>query len=121
MLNATYLLAVVPLLGSGLVITVHSWIVAYRERRLASMSLATWNTFAMAHNSYGAVSGAGDALSSVFKGLSSSNDDARKKLAVVALILVALAAASGIILTATLIHHYAGTMERPERAGDVSR
>jgi len=45
-----YLMIIVPIIGSGLILTVHSWMVAARERTLASYGTAAWNTYAQYHN-----------------------------------------------------------------------
>src|SRR4051812_14696435 len=57
-----YLLIIVPALGTGLLITIESWIAAFRERSLMNMGVAAYNTFAMAHNVYGAIDGIGQAF-----------------------------------------------------------
>jgi hypothetical protein len=102
-----YLLIIVPALGSGLIITIHSLITAWRERNIANIGVAAWNTFAMAHNVYSAASNVPDAFSKVgdlFKG-----DKDQQKVAMV-LLIVAVAIGGGILITALLIRHYARAM-----------
>lgn len=99
-----YLLIIFPALGSGLIITIHSLIQAWRERNIANIGTAAWNTFAMGSNIYNAVSDVPDAFDKVgdlFKG-----DKDQQKVALV-LLIVGVALAGGVIITALLIRHYA--------------
>lgn len=94
LLGLTYLLIVVPILGSGLVITIHSWIVAYRSRDWLSIGTAGYNTVAQIHNMYSAardVPEIWEAVSSFFT--PSSDEKPEAALARVAVLLVLLAAA----------------------------
>ncbi|WP_433867572.1 hypothetical protein [Ralstonia wenshanensis] len=101
-----YLLVIIPAIGSGLIITVHSWIIAFRERSILNMGAAAYNTLAQAHNMLGAFRNMGSALDAV-AGLF-SNDDDEPSVAVLVVALVAFALASGVLLTAYLIRRYAG-------------
>jgi hypothetical protein len=114
-----YLGIIVPALGSGLIITIHSWIVAFRERSLLNMGTAAYNTFAQAYNTYQAVSGIGEALGSVtdfFSDALESDNDAKTKMAIGVILLVLIAVLGGILITATLIQRYAATDPLPARA-----
>lgn len=118
-----YLAIIIPVLGTGLIITAHSWMVAYRERSLLNMGTAAYNTAATAHNLYSATSGIGDAFSSVgdlFSGSSSSSDSDDNPAAILVVILVfAIVAVSlglGILATRAVVLHYAGRLEIPEGA-----
>lgn len=106
-----YLLIIAPALGTGLVITVHSWIVAFRERSLLNMGVAGYNTFAQLHNMYSAIDGIGDA----WKGVSElfDSDDPKASLILLAVMLVVLALVGGIVLTYVLIRKYAATSALP--------
>lgn len=110
-----YLAIIVPALGTGFIIMIHSWIVAYRERNLLSMGTAAWNTFSMAHNVYSASSGIGNAFSVVGEFFSGDNDDVSSSLVVLVVLLVVGSLASGAFLTAAIINHYKGTLPLPER------
>jgi hypothetical protein len=110
-----YLAIILPALGTGLVLTIQSWIVAFRERSLMNMGTAAWNTFAQLHNMYGAVSGIGNALSSFGDFLTSDKDDDGGALVLLVIALVAVALAGGAILTTVLIRHYAGRLPLPVR------
>lgn len=101
-----YLLVIFPALGSGLIITIHSLIQAYRERNLASIGTAAWNTLAQVSNMYSAVEGIPRAFDSVGELFSSKGDSDDRKAALV-LLLVVLAIAGGAIVTFALIKHYA--------------
>lgn len=101
-----YLLIIFPALGTGLIITVHSLITAWRERSMANMGIAAWNTFAQGMNMYQALNSIPSAwgeVSALFGGKDSRDDN---KAALVILIVV-VAIAGGILITSTLIRHYA--------------
>ncbi|MDR6381809.1 hypothetical protein [Paraburkholderia caribensis] len=111
-----YLLIIVPALGSGLIITIQSWIIALRERSLLNMGSAAWNTYAQIHNMAGAIDGIGDAFSNVVDFLfPKDSKDSNTTLALLVIALVMLALASGVIMTAVLIKHYAGRLPMPAR------
>lgn len=115
-INLWYLLIIIPALSTGLIITVHSWIAAYRERSLANMGTAAYNTFAQAYNMYNAFSGIGDAFKGVGEFFAGGDDDdvkARLILLVVGLVVLSLIA--GGVLAAILIKKYAGRLPLPER------
>ncbi|WP_425953282.1 hypothetical protein [Ralstonia pseudosolanacearum] len=108
-----YLLVIVPSIGTGLVITVESWVRAFREQSLMNIGTAAYNTFAQARNMYGAIDGVGSALGSVKDLFSADDDDLKGALVGIALLLVALSLCSGILLTMALIRRYAGTLPEP--------
>lgn len=111
--SAWYLLIIIPVLGTGLAITIESWIIAFRERSLANMGGAAYNTLAMAHNAYGAVDGIGQALKGVSSLLDTKDDEGGSNLVLMAFGLVLAALASGILLAAVLIRRYSSTAALP--------
>jgi hypothetical protein len=114
LLSLWYLAVIVPALGTGLIITVHSWIAAYRERSLLNMGTAAYNTFAQAHNMYSAVDGIGQSLSKVTDFFSSDDSDSDDFLKGVVILLVIVALAAGILTTYSIIRIYAGTLPLPK-------
>lgn len=103
-----YLLVIIPALGSGLIITIHSLREAWRTRSIGDMGVAAWNTFAQGYNTYNAISDVPKAfgdLGELFKG--GDSDDAKGKMVALMLLLVVLAIIGGCIITAGLIGHYA--------------
>jgi hypothetical protein len=110
--NLWYLTIIFPVLGSGLIITIESWNYAYRDRSIGNLGRATYNTLAQAHNTMGAINGMQPAFEAVGK-LFSGKGDAQGKLILLAVVIVSLALCAGIILTATLIHRWAGTVPLP--------
>lgn len=106
MFSLWYLMVIVPLLGTGLVITAHSLVQAYRSRNWGDMAVAGYNTLATAHNIYDASSGIGSAL----KGFTSFADDDEENnggmLVILVGILVALALAAGALITWGVVSHY---------------
>jgi len=115
-----YLTIIIPCLGTGYIITVYSWIAAFKERSLANVGTAAWNTFATIHNTYGAVSGIKDSFGSIVSAINDV-DDARAKMFAYACIIAISSLAGGIIITTVLIRHYAGTVPLPERRRRMSR
>lgn len=98
-----YMIVILPILGSGLAITLHSWGAFYRRRSFGSGAVAGWNTFAQASNMYNAaqdIPKVWDMLGSFFggKGKSSNNNGA----ALVILIAVC-ALLAGILTTYTIL------------------
>lgn len=119
-LSLWYLTIIFPALGSGLIITIESWIAAYRNHSLMNLGVAGYNTFAQIHNTMNAIDSMGPALKSVgkmFGGMLRGRGDARGKVAIlgamIAVLVVATALAAGSILTAVLVHRYAGTVPLP--------
>lgn len=109
-----YLLIIIPAIGTGLVITVHSLITAWRERNIANMGVAAWNTFASGMNIYNAASGipnAWEAVSSVLGGDSKDDKDGSKAALLILIVVVAIA--GGILITMSLIRHYAAQAKIP--------
>jgi hypothetical protein len=109
-----YLIVIVPALGTGLVLTIQSWIVAFRTRRILDMGAAAYNTLTQVHNMAGALSGIGDAFGAVgdmFK--SDSKDESGGAVVVLVILLVVGALAAGVILTAALIGHYSRRLALP--------
>lgn len=112
-----YLLIIIPVIGTGLIITIESWVAAWRDRSLLNMGAAAYNTYAQARNMYGAIDGIRAAFSEVKELFSHNNDDDPKGLLllyVIALVVTALLA--GVMLTTVLIKRYAGTLPDPRFA-----
>lgn len=102
-----YLAIIVPVLGTGLIITVHSWIEMFREKSFVNMATTAYNTVAMAHNLYSASSGIGTAFSKVGEFFNSKDDRDSKGLAALALVaLVVLAIVGGALITYGIFGHY---------------
>lgn len=111
-----YLLVIVPVIGTGLVITIHSWIVAFRERSLLNMGTAAYNTFAQIHNMYSAIDGIGEAFKGVSDLFDGDSDDAQGTMVLLVIALVAAALLGGVLLTYVLIRKYAGRLPVPAPA-----
>jgi hypothetical protein len=119
--NLWYVTIIFPALGSGFLITIESWIVTYRERRLMNVGVAAYNTLAQIHNTMGAVNSLGPAFRSVgkmFASVATGRGDLKGKatilVIVIAVTVVAIALCAGIMLTAALIRRYAGTVPLPD-------
>lgn len=78
MMSLGYLVVILPILGSGLAIMLHSWGVFWRRRTFVDGAVAGYNTFAEVHNIYSAathIPGAVRNVGGFFGGSSSSSDD----------------------------------------------
>jgi hypothetical protein len=99
--NMGYALIIFPILGSGLAIWADSLKQAYKNRDGISIGVATYNTFAMAHNTYEAAR----FLPTVFEkiGTSLKESDNKASLAVVYGVL-AISVGGGIAMAYFIIH-----------------
>lgn len=75
-----YAILVVPLIGSGMVITVNSWCVAWRNRTFGNSAIAVYNTFAMYENIYSAVTESAGVFGRIdsYSKFSSGDSDSKK-------------------------------------------
>jgi hypothetical protein len=96
-LDVIYLLVILPLLGTGLVITIQSYLNAYNERSVVSTGVAAWNTYAMVGDIGDAVEGIGQAYSDFVSAMDS--DDRDGITLATGLTIVVLALGGGITLT----------------------
>jgi hypothetical protein len=87
-LELGYLTIILPVLGAGLAIMVDSWMAFMRERSLLNGGFAAWNTFAMAWNTYSAISSVPGVVKDL---LGFFGGDKDKDAIVVAIVIVALA------------------------------
>lgn len=107
-----YVMIIVPILGTGLIITLHSWMEYFRERSWMNLAVSSWNTIAQLKNSYDAYHTMGPALegvSSMFNALmsvDSSESNSSAAVARLAIALVLLSLIGGVLLTAVIIKHY---------------
>lgn len=107
-----YLAIIIPALGSGTIIWAHSLVEAWKRKDFASIGTAAWNTFAQAHNTYGAINNIPEALSGIGKLFSSKGDSKGKGLLLIVL-LVIIAILGGILTTYALIKKYSATAQLP--------
>lgn len=109
--NLAYVFLIPPLLFAGYAIMLDSWQRAYRERTVANMGVAGYNTFANAYNTYNAIKGFGGAFDSVLKGFSkmAKNKDGAQAALIIAIF--AIAVGGGIMLTVLIIRKYAAADE----------
>ena len=118
LLGFVYIAIVIPLIGSGIIITIESWIVAYRERNLANCGVAVWNTFAQFHNTYNAISSFGgvwDKISGKFGDIFDSDSDSDNVKTKLALLVAIIALVGGILTTTLIVGKYAASIPMPDR------
>lgn len=104
--DLAYLTIVFPVLGTGLAITLNSWIVAYQRRTLGSAAVGLYNTGAQIHNMVNAVRHVPQATRSLGKGLSKSfsSKNSSKGIAYLALMLFPITISlGGAIATTALV------------------
>jgi hypothetical protein len=101
-----YLLVILPCIGTGLIITAHSWVIAWRDRSWQNMGAAAWNTFSTGMNIYDLANGGGaTALNNIGELFSSDSDD-DGRLGRIAIGMVLVAIVGGAMLTAWIIRTY---------------
>ena len=113
LLNLGYVVIIPFLLFAGYAIMLDSWQRAYRQRTVANMGVAGYNTFANAYNTYHAIDGMGDALVTVFDALFGGKRKRGKDEAQLLLIIILFVFSFGFgtIVTWALINRYAGRDE----------
>ncbi len=77
--SMVYLAVIIPVIGSGIAITVHAWGVAYRERSFGSAAVAAYDTWAQVYNMRGAMRFVPEASGSLKSFFSSDSDDSDGK------------------------------------------
>lgn len=99
-----YLIIILPVLGSGIAMTIQSWSYFWRERNFKNGAVAGYNSFAQIYNTYEAVHAIPECFS-ILKNVwdTEDSDDAGKSLLFALLVTVAIACLIGGILTTTLI------------------
>lgn len=99
-----YTIIILPILGSGLAITVQSWSIFWRRRTLGNGAVAGYNTIAQISNTYDAIrflpGFVGDLLDAFSKGKSDSKDG---KTLMLVVFLVVVALIGGILTTYAIL------------------
>jgi len=89
-----YLVIILPVIGSGFGIWIHSLALAWRQRTFGNIAVASWNTFAQLNNCYSAIRGIPMAIKKVGDCFSG-----KAKGGYWLVILTILAAVAGIVTT----------------------
>lgn len=111
-----YLMIIVPVIGSGIAITIQSWAYFWKERNFRSGAVAGWNTFADIYNIYEAC----HAVPEIFgflKDLWGSEDESPDVKTFIFGLLIAAAVVcvvGGILTTAAIIRTTARNVARAE-------
>lgn len=106
MLDFGYLVIIGPAIGSGIGITIQSWMAYARNKTFGSGAVAGYNTFADLYNIGTALEYVPDAwshVSDILFGGKKDRDEDENVFARIAIILVILAAVAGCLLTAAII------------------
>lgn len=89
-LSLGYLLIIIPVLGSGLILTIESWGRFAQSRSLLDGATSAYNTYAMGRNVYDAaqgVPGAWETVAKFFDGDSKDSDDASAAMVILIIVL----------------------------------
>lgn len=105
MLSLGYLVVIIPILFSGLAMTIQSWSYFWQRRTFGSGAVAGWNTFAQVYNTYEAISAIPQALGAVGEMFTDSDgdSDAGGFFAKLVIVLVACATIGGILTTFAIV------------------
>ena len=101
-----YMVVILPILGSGLAITLHSWGVFWRRRSFGSGAVAGWNTFAQGSNIYHAaqdIPRVWEMLGGFFGGKSKSSDNSDSNGTKLVILLAVCSALAGVLTTYTIL------------------
>ncbi len=112
LMSLVYLLIIIPAIGSGILITIQSWINFARDKSLMNLGMAGWNTFAQAYNTYNAIQSFGPALDTVQEGLGGlfdgDGDSDNSSLRVI--LLAAIVLLAGVMTTTVIIRRYEASL-----------
>jgi hypothetical protein len=100
-LELGYLAIIVPIIGSGLAITVQAWTYAWKQRTALNVGVAAYDTFAQIYNTYEAIEAVPEFVGDLGKLFSKSDDDDNPLVAL--MVLLVICALAGGALTTTLI------------------
>lgn len=103
MLSLGYLIIILPILGSGLAITIDSWGHFWRKKSLGSGAVAGWNSFAQVYNTVQAARAIPKAFENVFDVFGSKKGGKKDGAAAMLVILLVVLAVPGGVLTAAAI------------------
>jgi hypothetical protein len=101
MLELGYLVIILPIIGSGIGLTINSWQNLRRDRTLGNGAIAGYNTFAQVYNTVQAIEVIPDIFSSLSGIFSSDDDDKDSIYLMVTLVIVALVA--GMVTTFAIV------------------
>lgn len=99
LMELTYVLIILPVLGCGLIITIQSWIAAWKQRNFASVGIAGYNSYAQVSNIVGAARNTGGFMDDIFGYFKKAGDSEDGPQGTLILVLVAIAAALSVGLT----------------------
>jgi hypothetical protein len=114
-LSLGYIVLIPGILLSGLMIMLDSWSRAFRQGGFLNYGMAAYNTYAMLHNAYSAITGFGPALRNVRNLFGNGRRDSKDNGWLVVVILVAVALAAGILTTTFIIWKVAASTALPPR------
>lgn len=106
-----YIVVVPGILFSGVMIMIDSWARAYRQRTVANVGVAGYNTFANIYNTYNAIRTIPEAFENVLDFFKSSSKNKDSQSAALVILLVILALFGGVITTWMIVAKVAANDE----------
>lgn len=106
MLALTYVVIIVPALGTGLIIVIQSWITLCRERTLVNFGVTAWNTVATISNTYNAVIDFSDVAGLIKDIVVGGDNDDDDSIVIKAVLLSIIAICLGVLTTYVLINRF---------------
>lgn len=107
----------VPMLGSGLILTIQAWKSFLADKSLGNGLAAAWNTGAQVNNTVELGKGVFESIGDLFS--SRDKDNQQGQLIMLAVLLVVVAALLGAITTALLVQHYIRQARLENRQGPI--
>ena len=108
--NAGYVILAPVVIGTGFVITVHSWKEFLRRRTVGSGLEVAWNTYAQIHNTSQAISFFPEAVTNVIDAVGDDDSDVKTKASIVAIMLAVAALLLGVLTTRYIVVRAASTV-----------
>lgn len=115
MFELGYLALIIPLIGSGIAITIDSWAYFWRQRSVSSGVVAGFNTLADVYNIYSVAKHAPGAWEHVSEVLFDSDSDEEGSIIARTAIFLAVAAVAGGVMTAAAIIRTVAHVKAAER------
>lgn len=111
-----YLIIILPVLGSGLAITVQSWAHFWKERNFRTGAVAGWNTFADIYNTYEACRAVPEIFGFLGKLWDSEDEDTDGKTVIFVLLVAAavMCVIGGALTTTAIVRSTARSVARQE-------
>lgn len=99
MLNLGYLIWILPVIGSGIAITIDSWAYTLKNKSLLNFGVSSYNTFATSYNILHGLNTIPEAFSNIMLSMVSGGDSDDNNKGLIVLAIVIFVAIAGILTT----------------------